>query len=192
VGLRSERPDPTASHPEPIESALVAAAARGDADAFGNLYQQHYRRIFRTCSRVGRAEDAEDLVQQVFLQAWRAVARYRPTSSPFAAWLFTIANNAVASHYRRSRRSRRDCSLEADVRELPSEEDIEGAEILLESERVLGMLRRLRPAYQQVVKMRFVENLTYPEVAMALGTTQGNVRMIQHRAVIELRRLLAG
>lgn len=171
------------------EDALVAKAIGGDAGAFTQLYDRYYDRIYRhLIYRVGRSEDAEDLTQQVFLQAWRALARYRQTGSPFVAWLVTIAHNLVVSFYRRSRAEQ---PLDADTRDWPAEERLEAvAEQHIEHERARRLMLQLKAEYQQVLMMRFLENLEYREIAAALGKSEGNVRVIQHRALHELRRLV--
>jgi RNA polymerase sigma-70 factor (ECF subfamily) len=174
---------------EEEEAALVAKAIDGDQRAFTALYDRHHDRIYRhIIYRVRRVEDVEDLTQQVFLQAWRALGRYRQTGSPFIAWLLTIAHNVVVSFYRRNKVV---YSLEADLPEPASEERMEGiAEARLEGERVRNAMVFLRPEQQQVLTMRFLEHLEYRDIAQAVGKSEGNVRVIQHRALQELRRLL--
>jgi RNA polymerase sigma-70 factor (ECF subfamily) len=172
------------------EGALIAAASAGDVQAFATLYDLHVERVFRhVFYRVGNRADAEDLTQQVFLKAWQAIGRYRQTSSPFIAWLFTIAHNLVVSAHRRARDT---APLDEDVATWQRWADPE-AETLAEYDRqtVRDAIMRLKPDQQQVIMLRFVEHLDYPAVAAALGKTEGNVRVIQHRALAELRRLLA-
>jgi RNA polymerase sigma-70 factor, ECF subfamily len=172
------------------ERALVARAIGGDEAAFAQLYDRYAERIYRHVSyRVGRPEDAEDVTQQVFLQAWRALGRYKQTETPFVAWLMTIAHNAVVSFYRRARSA---ASLEAEGVDppAPSEAGLAAAEARVDHERVRRAMRQLRPELQQVLAMRFLEDLPSRDVASALGTTEGNVRIMQHRALLALRKLL--
>lgn len=169
------------------EEALVAAAVRGDEAAFAELYDRHYDRVYRhVYYRVGRSQDAEDLTQQVFLQAWRAVGRYRQTGSSFAAWLLAIAHNAIMSFFRRNKVA---FSLEHDLA-AGREDGSRQHEAHAERERVRQAIRRLKPDQQQVVTMRFLEDLPYGDVASALGKSEVNVRVIQHRALQDLRRIL--
>jgi RNA polymerase sigma factor (sigma-70 family) len=80
---------------------LVERAAGGDAAAFGELYDIHIDLIYRHIYyRVGNTGDAEDLTQQVFINAWKAIGRFRKKSSPFAAWLMTISRNLLIDFYR--------------------------------------------------------------------------------------------
>jgi RNA polymerase sigma-70 factor (ECF subfamily) len=171
------------------EAVLVAQAVQGDERSFTGLYDRYYDRIYRHLYyRVGRAEDAEDLTQQVFLQAWRALGRYKQGSTPFVAWLFTIAHNAVVSFYRRNKGA---FSLESDLAERASTDGVEEpTETRLEHERARRAIALLKPEQQLVLSMRFLESLEYRDIGAALGKSEGNVRVIQHRALLELRRLM--
>jgi RNA polymerase sigma-70 factor (ECF subfamily) len=174
------------------DAALIAAAVGGDAPAFAALYDRYVDRVYRhVYYRLGDRGDAEDLTQQVFLNAWRAIGRYRCTGAPFVAWLFTIAHNAVAGFYRRAKATR-DLELELEPVATARWTDPE-AEALAAYDRaaVRRAILRLKPEQQQVVIMRFVEGLPYAEIAAALGKGEGHVRVLQHRALHELRRLLA-
>jgi RNA polymerase sigma-70 factor, ECF subfamily len=174
---------------EDQESDLVSRAIEGDEGAFTQLYDRYYDRILRhVFYRVGRMEDAEDLTQQAFLQAWRALGRYRQTGSPFVAWLFTIAHNVVVSFYRRQRPT---TSLDSEIADWPDDQRPElAAELGIEYERVRLAMRRLKPEQQQVLAMRFLEDLPFRDIAAALGKSEVNVRVMQHRALQELRRVL--
>jgi len=171
------------------EEALVARAVDGDDAAFTKLYDLHFDRVYRhIVYRVGQIEDGEDLTQQVFIQAWRALGRYKQTSTPFIAWLLTIAHNVVVSFYRRSKTV---TSLEADAIDWPSNERVDGiAEARVEYERVRLTIQRLKPEHQQILVMRFLEDLPHRDIAAALGKSEANVRVMQFRALNELRQLL--
>jgi RNA polymerase sigma-70 factor (ECF subfamily) len=173
------------------EPGLVDAAVAGDSTAFAALYDRHLDRVYRhVYYRVGNRSDAEDLTQQVFLQAWRAIGRYHRTGAPFIAWLLTIAHNAVVSHYRKVKDTPR---LEIEpVASRDGWSDPEAA-ALAEHDRaaVRRAIQRLKQEQQLVVTMRFIEGFDYTDVAAVLGKREGNVRVIQHRALVELRRLLA-
>ena len=128
------------------------------------------------------------MTQQVFLQAWRAFGRYRQTEAPFIAWLFTIAHNAVVSFYRRNKGA---YSLDSELGEPASEDSVEGpTETKLEHERARRAMARLKPEQQQVLAMRFLEDLAPRDISAVLGKSEGSVRVIQHRALQALRRLM--
>lgn len=171
------------------EEALVAEAIAGDKAAFTQLYDLYYDRVYRhVVYRVPSPQDAEDIAQLVFLQAWRAIGRYQLTGSPFIAWLLTIAHNLVMTFYRRNRVT---APLEHETREDRSDSDPQqAAEASLDRDRVRAAITHLRPEHQQVVTMRFIDNLAHRDIAIALGKSEGAVRVIQHRALAELRRIL--
>jgi RNA polymerase sigma-70 factor (ECF subfamily) len=180
---------PTPARISEDEIALVEAAISGDARAFAALYDRHADRVFRhVYYRVANQSDAEDLTQQVFLQAWRAIDRYQRTGAPFVAWLLTIAYHVVVSHTRRSKPT---SSLELEPATTERWADPEGETMSrFEQQAVRTAILRLKPDQQQVIMMRFVEHFDHADVAAALGKSEGYVRVIQHRALNELRRIL--
>lgn len=172
------------------ERTLIDRARAGDTEAFAALYDQHLARVYRhVYYHLGSRADTEDVTQQVFLRAWQAMPRYRPTDVPLVAWLLTIAHNQVVSFYRRVK-DVRPLDLDPVARERWSDPE---AETLGRYDRaaVRRAILRLKPDYQRVIVLRFVEGLEYTVIAAAIGKTEGNVRIMQHRALVELRRLLA-
>ncbi|HLE82665.1 MAG TPA: sigma-70 family RNA polymerase sigma factor [Dehalococcoidia bacterium] len=172
------------------EGALVDASIGGDVQAFAALYDEHVERVYKyVYYRVSNRHDAEDLTQQVFLNAWHRIGRYQRTGATFIAWLFTIAHNLVVSFHRRTK------EVDYLVQEPASRQrwsDPEG-ETFARYDRlaVRRAILRLKPDQQQVITMRFIDDLEYQDIAAALGKTEGNIRVIQHRALRELQRLLA-
>jgi len=172
------------------ERALIDRAIAGNAEAFAALYDRFLARVYRhVYYHLGNRADTEDVTQQVFLRAWQAMPRYRPTDVPLVAWLLTIAHNQVVSFYRRVK-DVRPLDLDPVARERWSDPE---AETLGRYDRaaVRRAILRLKPDYQRVIVLRFVEGLEYTVIAAAIGKTEGNVRIMQHRALVELRRLLA-
>jgi RNA polymerase sigma-70 factor (ECF subfamily) len=171
------------------ENELVIRAIDGDRGAFTTLYDTYYDQIYRyVLYRVSSLEDAEDIAQLVFLQAWRAIGRYRVTGSPFVAWLFTIAHNLVVSFYRRNRST---VPLEQEIVEVRRTSHPEfAAESVLDQQRARSAIAQLRPDHQKVITLRFIDNLPHRDIANSMGKTEGAVRVIQHRALLELRRIL--
>lgn len=173
------------------DALLIEAAAHGDAEAFATLYDRYVDRVYRHCYyRIGRRADAEDVTQETFLRAWRAVGRYRRTEKPFLAWLLTISDRLVLSQQRSRRRVVIDDAVA--VAERHSEfVDAEGEALgALASDAVRTAIARLRPERQQVLVLRFVHGLSLAEVAAALGKSESAVAVLQHRALADLRREL--
>ncbi|MBI2591470.1 MAG: RNA polymerase sigma factor [Candidatus Brennerbacteria bacterium] len=170
------------------DKELTKKAKQGDAEAFGLLYDKHLNQIYRfVYLKVSSKQIAEDLTQQVFLSAWQNINSYQQQGFPFTSWLYRIARNAVIDHYR-TRRSNVD--LEA-VAEVASSFDLVGElEVKLELEKIKSALVGLPADYQDVLVMRFIEELSHQEIAAALDKSEGAVRVLQHRAINSLKKIL--
>lgn len=172
------------------ENLLVQAAVRGDASAFGALYDRYQPMIYRFIAvKIGRREDAEDITHQVFMSAWQNISGYKDLGHPFSSWLYRIARNQVIDHYRAKKP---DVSLDAlDPEGLlgPTVSQVDLAK-KMDLEKMLQAIHKLKPDYQDVIIMRFVEDLSVRETAKAMKRSEGAVKLIQHRAIKELQKLL--
>jgi RNA polymerase sigma-70 factor (ECF subfamily) len=173
------------------ENLLVQNAAAGDALAFGKLYDRYQPMIYRFIAiKVGRREDAEDLTHQVFLSAWQGVNRYQDLGHPFSSWLYRIARNQVIDHYRAKKPV---VSLEVMDAEAILDPVIPQLDLprKLDIEKTLAAVRTLSHDHQDVVVMRFIEDLSLKETARAMKRTEGAIKLLQHRAIKELQKILA-
>lgn len=172
------------------EEKLIRSAVGGDSSAFGSLYDHYQPAIYRfVVVKVGSREEAEDITHHVFLSAWAKVKTYKHRGHPFSSWLYQIARNLVIDHYR-SRKS--DVSLEKldpDSSVIPAAEQFD-LSAKLEFEKVYAAVMQLKPDYQDVIILRFIEDLPLKEVAGILKKTEGAVKLIQHRAIKELRKIV--
>lgn len=170
------------------ETSLVERAVQRDSAAFTALYELHIDRVLRhVWYQVPDRTDAEDITQDVFVKAWKSIHRYRWTGAPFAAWLFTIARNAVNDYYRSKKNTR---SLD-DIEEPRSDDSPAAkAESVFAGEEVRRAVTRLKGDQQAVIIMRFVDGLSYEEISRATGKAEGAVRVIQHRALKELKKIM--
>lgn len=170
-------------------ATLVGRATGRDHEAFGRLYEMYAGRVYRhVYYMVQKKEEAEDITAQAFLQAWQAIERYRPSGAPFLAWLLRIAHNLVISRFR-SRREQlplEEWRLVADGDSLP--ETV--CEAKDDGERLRQAIMNLKDVYRQVVVLRFVDDMDYQEVAAIMGRSVAAVRVIQHRALASLRRMM--
>ena len=168
---------------------LVERAIDGNADAFGRLYDMHVVRVYRHMYyRVSNVADAEDLTQQVFLRAWQAIHRYKKTTSPFLAWLIKISHNLVIDFYR-SNKARTYLDFDVVASE-PGSDPKYLAEASFDQQQIRWAIRELPGEQQQVVLMRFIEGFSHSETAASLGKSEGAVRVILHRALVRLRKIL--
>ncbi len=185
---------PPASDDNPDASrlaALVDLARRGDAEAFGALYDHYNPAVYRfVYYRVSTAAQAEDLVSETFFRALRSMSSFQWQGKDFGAWLMTIARNLVVDHYK-SGRSR----LETPTDDFSAHEGVtEGpeAEVLaaLTSEILHTALSRLPAEQQECLVLRFINGSSIAETAKALGRSDGAVKQLQLRAVRSLAKLL--
>lgn len=172
------------------EPKIVTRASKGEPEAFGVLYDHYQPQIYRfIILKVSRRQEAEDLTHQVFVAAWKNMPNYEDQGYPFSSWLYQIARNQVIDHYRLKKP---DVNLEEDqVQELTGTDDAESqAEESLAMSKVQRAIKELSGEYQDVVIMRFIEELSVREVAQALGKSEGAIKVMQHRAIKELKEAL--
>jgi RNA polymerase sigma-70 factor (ECF subfamily) len=195
---------PGGHDPEPREAALVARARAGDRRAFGAIYQQHVDRVYSYVAfRVRDETMAEDITQDVFLQALRGIGDYHWRGS-VAPWLLRIARNAIIDHWRRCGRRPEVVSSalhatnddsRGDILErlVPAEavDQLALVEERLDRERLLEATERLTQLQQHVLALRFAAGLSIEETAAAMGKTEGAVKNLQHHALKSLRRMIA-
>ena len=178
------------------ERDLVSRAASGEQQAMGLLYDAYLPKVYRYClGRVGKAADAEDLAEEIFLRVIGAIERFEWRSlgdsgrSPFRSWLFRIAHNQVVSHHRRAATRGPLAELSEAIRD-----DRRGPQELTETklaiEEVFVAVRELPDAQREVVLLRFSAGLTVAETAETLGKQQPNVKVLQHKGVQRLKQLL--
>ncbi len=168
--------------------ALVLAAQEGDKEAFSKLYDLFFDPIYRYVYFRVPASEVEDLVENIFVKSWVHLPSYEKRDVSFSAWLFRIAHNAVIDH-RRSHRP-----LYAIDPELSDESEKNAPKLMVERKHQGKLVREavteLKEPYRQVVTLKFLIGLSNTEVAEILGQTEGNVRVLQFRALKELKRLL--
>jgi RNA polymerase sigma-70 factor (ECF subfamily) len=177
--------------PSTGEVVLVERARAGDRQAFGELYDRYAALTYRHIHcLVGDRQTTEDLTAQTFLQALQAIDRYEERGIPFQVWLLRIARNLAINHWRvrRNHSPGNNGSGLEQGNPTPSPESL--CEAKLMEEEVWGAVRHLRGDQRQVIILRFVDGLSYPEVAQVLGKNIGAVRVIQYRALSALRRAL--
>lgn len=175
------------------EKELIERAQRGDSAAFGPLYDHYIKPIYRFIAvKVGTREEAEDLAHEVFMSAWQKLPNFKLQGFPFGSWLYKIARNRVIDHYRTKKPN---VSLDDDVTLAESLFNLgEGAEAEFDLNQSLSQIKiamlELNEEQREVITMRFVEDLSPQEIAEILDKREGTVRIIQHRAITKLKKIL--
>ncbi len=166
---------------------LVTQAISGDVEAFGELYTNHVTKIYRyVYYNVHDKEHTEDITQEVFLKAWKAIGSCRGKEKTFSSWLYRIAHNLIVDKLRKSQKqSSREAELPEDIRDTSDR-----MEISLEQRDLLKVIDVLPPNQRQVIVMKFIEEMDNREIAETMGKSTGAIRILQMRALETLRKTL--
>ena len=171
------------------EESLVRRAKEHDHEAFTLIYEEHFDKIYRYVTlRIGNAMEAEDMTQQVFLNALQSISSFKWKGIPFSAWLFRIAHNQVVDYFRKKKRTT--VPLEESLVSDDNSPQLE-TERKLDIEQLLVAARRLTGAQHEVISLRFAGELSIAQVASVMGKSQGAVKALQHSAIVALRKSLS-
>jgi RNA polymerase sigma-70 factor (ECF subfamily) len=172
------------------ERLTVERARTGDAQALSQLYDSYFPRVYRYIhARTGDAAEAEDITEETFLRMLSGIGQFEWRRAPFAAWIFRIARNQVVSYARKNGARRNESPLpESMVDTAP--DPLTQVESRLSFEEVLEAAKGLPSAQREVVWMRFAVGLSVSDTARALGKREGNVKVLQHKAIGKLQKLL--
>jgi RNA polymerase sigma-70 factor, ECF subfamily len=172
------------------ERAIVDAAKSGDEAALSELYTLYFPRVYRyILARTGNTYDAEDMAEEVFMRVLEAIERFQWREAPFSAWLFRIAHNAVISQRRKDNSRGKSAPLSEDLA-LDGAGPDELVENRLALYDVMEAAKKLPEAQRQVIALRFGAGLSVAETARAMGKGEGNVKVIQHKAIAKLREMM--
>jgi RNA polymerase sigma-70 factor (ECF subfamily) len=174
------------------EQSLIRRAQQRDPVALTQLYEENFDKIYRyIVLKIGDRTEAEDMTQQVFLNALQSISSYKWKGMPFTSWLYRIAHNQVVDYFRKK-------SKHATV---PLDESlpipaVDGdpkytVERKVEIETIVLATKKLTQAQQEVISLRFASELSIAEVAGVMGTSEGAVKALQHSAIAALRKVLA-
>jgi len=173
------------------EQNLVHRAQQGDKEAFAQLYENHFDKIYRYVAlRIGNKTEAEDVTQQVFLNALRSISSFKWRGVPFSTWLFRIAHNLVVDYLRKEKKQATTPLDESLVSSDSSPQLV--AEYRLDVEQLISATKRLTATQREVISLRFAGELSVAEVAKVVGKSQGAVKALQHSAIVALRKALSG
>jgi RNA polymerase sigma-70 factor (ECF subfamily) len=174
---------------EITDSEALQKAAVGDEEAFGILYERYVTRIYNYIYyRTGNVYDAEDLTARVFYRAMRHIHNYNDRGLPISAWLYRIAHNLVANWHRDNSRRKEifleDTLLGSGLNYHPEQELL----ISEERQRLLLIIRTLPADRQQLLILKYIENLSNAEIGQVMNRTEGAVKSLYHRTLLSLRK----
>jgi RNA polymerase sigma-70 factor, ECF subfamily len=167
--------------------------AQHSREAFGELYEIHYQRIFNyALKRTANVQLALDITSVTFLKAMNQIGKYRWRDIPFAAWLYRIASNEINDHYRRE--SRHNVSIDqvmelVDTNDYADEVNSAEEELSKHEDFLLlhNKLAELPPMYQEVITLKFFEKKKIKDIVKILGKKEGTIKSLLHRGIEKLR-----
>jgi RNA polymerase sigma-70 factor (ECF subfamily) len=174
--------------PDPSDRDLALSAARGDADAFGELVRRYQTPVFNVCYRLmGERAEAEDMAQEAFLRAYERLGSY-DAGRPFGPWVRRVAANVCLNRLARARPALVAFEDEWDEPPAPPRHNPEAARQEAEAgEALRAAIQSLPPQYRAVIELRHFQELSYEEIAAALDVPLNTAKSYLFRA----RKLLA-
>jgi len=170
-----------------MEDAKHIEAAKKDPRQFRYLYDKYYRQIFLFINR--RTDDEHttaDITQTVFLKALQHLKNYQERGVPFSAWLYRIASNEVAQHFRDHSKTRTVCLETSDVDDMLEEKDAgfdHG-----KREQVFAAVKKLPPQDLELIEMRFFEKRSFKEIADIKGITENHAKVKTYRILEKVKK----
>jgi len=175
------------------EARLIKEAKDGSTEAFGRLYEIYAPQVFRFLfARLDDRFDAEDLTEETFIKIWEALPNYRQRGAPFGGFIFRVARNLLIDHYRSNRHNGKHQRLDDEGVSKPADDPAHSVPSKMEHNEVRSLMARLSEDYRMVLSMRFLAGLSPDETAQAMGRSQGAIRVLQHRALLALRKIMNG
>jgi len=173
------------------EESLMRRAQRRDPEAFTQLYEAYFDKIYRYIAiRIGNEMEAEDMTQQVFLKALRSIPSFRWRGISPSAWLFRIAHNQVVDYLRKKTKR-----VTVPIDKLPPSVSDDNPQLIAEqrqdTEQLALASQQLTQAQREVISLRFAAELSVAEVSKVMGRSQGAVKALQHSAIVALRKVLS-
>lgn len=170
------------------EEWLEVQAAQQNPAKFRVLYQRYYEPIFRfVFKRTVDEALAADLTSQVFLKAMQKIDKYVFKGVPFSAWLFRIASNEIAQHFRKQNKSRVVALEERTVHELEDEYE-DKADLDININLLKSVIQDLKPEEVELLELRFFEKRPFKEVADILDITENNAKVKIYRLLQKMKK----
>jgi RNA polymerase sigma-70 factor (ECF subfamily) len=174
------------------EKTILERAQRGDAEAFGEIYDSYVPRIFRFAFlKIGSRENAEDLTSETFLRFWTYIRKEEIESDTAEPILYRIARNLIIDFYRKKEIAVQE--IDDEVANCLKDERSDFAKELMEREEIremMEMLKEIKDEYQEIIILRYVEGFSPEEIANITGKSKGSVRVLSHRALKSLEKVM--
>ena len=178
------------SSTQPQDDQNVRLAMLGNRNAFANLFDQYYAPLYRYFYfHLGNQQEAEDLAGVVFLKAWQNLDKFNPVKGTFKTWIYRVAHNVLIDNYRKQRE---EIPFDEFQNVIHTEKKLEDTFISKQQiELLYKALKTLDERSRAVIIYRFISGFDHHETARLVGISEGNVRVIQLRALQKVKRFFA-
>ncbi len=172
---------------------LISSIVKRNRQAFDLFYDRYAQIIFNLCVRILREEaEAEDVLQEIFVQIWREAERFDPSRASVKTWLFTIARSRSLDRYRsrKTAKQRLDDGAEDGLEQIASNEDLQTTTVM--QRYVSNALDQLTKDQRVVLELSYYQGMTQEEIADRLGEPLGTIKSRIRSALAKLRSLFSG
>lgn len=170
--------------------SLVKQVQAGDQAAFGTLYDEFAQRLYAFIRiKVSTSEEAEDILQEVFLKAWTGCRSLKLSNLNFSAWLYKVTANTINDYYRKKYREPKTVSIEESQEIADENHSADSASNGLAKSVINRTLAQLPAHYKEVIELRYFQEFSVAETAEIMGKNSVTIRVWQHRAIKRLEQL---
>ena len=191
---------------EKSDSEIIELYKNGEKELFRDLINRYTPPLFNFTARLTGQDNAPDVMQEVFIKAWKNIKKFDSQKASFKTWIFTIARNTTTDFLRKSGSASggkksilfSDINENVDEDENSFEENIESEDLLpdealqkLEDIETLNKtLEKLRPEYREVLVLYYQEEMTFGEIGEILSKPTNTIKSQHRRAILELRKII--
>ena len=175
------------------DEEIIELYKSGEKEAFKFLINRYTPPLFNFALRLTNKNDAPDMVQDIFIKAWKNIKKFDSKKASFKTWIFTIAKNTITD-FLRKKRSILFTEVEESFSENIPDENLlpdEALQKLEDVETLNKILEKLHPNYREVLILHYQEELTFEEIGHILNKPLNTVKSYHRRAIIELRKMLS-
>lgn len=182
------------------DEKIILLYKAGDEEAFRALVYRYTTPLYNFSARLTNKNEASDIVQEIFIKAWKNIKNFKPEKASFKTWIFTIAKNTITDFLRKKK------SLSFSDIEKGNDEDsgsfaenitdedllpLEALQKLEDSNFLNRTLEQLRPNYKEVLILHYQEEMTFEEIGEILDKPLNTVKSNHRRAILDLRKMLS-
>jgi RNA polymerase sigma-70 factor (ECF subfamily) len=189
------------------DEEVITSYKNGDGEAFKELINRYAAALYNFTARLSNRNDASDIVQEIFIKAWKNISNFNPLKASFKTWIFTIAKNTTTDFLRKkksllfsdmparaggSKNENQNEDINSFAENIPDENLLPDAalERLEDSQFLNKILESLRPEYREVLVLHYQEEMTFDEIGEILDKPLNTVKSQHRRAIMELRKML--